>query len=92
MNSLTDPASRPETWEQKLVYFADKIIEAGELATIQERIAALCLRYPEYAEVTRNTLPALEALQQEICAALGIPASDLIPRLKLAFSRAENAG
>ncbi len=45
--SLTDPDSAPITWEQKLVYFADKIIEGGRLATLDERVAALCLRYPQ---------------------------------------------
>jgi hypothetical protein len=83
--SLTDPDTQPLTWEQKLVYFADKIIEADRPASIAERAVGLCRRYPESCDQIKKTLPALFAMQEELCAAAVIPASDLIQRLREAF-------
>jgi putative nucleotidyltransferase with HDIG domain len=83
--SLTDPDFQPQTWEQKLVYFADKIIEGGRLASVDERITALRQRYPQNDQRIARTAPALQALQSELCAAAGIPPDELIPRLRSAF-------
>jgi HAD superfamily hydrolase (TIGR01509 family) len=83
--TLRQPEDAPRTWEEKLVYFADKIVEGAHVAGLEERIASLRRRYPaDDARIAAMT-PALIDLQAEICAAAGIPPADLAPRLKSAF-------
>ena len=88
--SLIEPENMPLTWEQKLVYFTDKLIEAGGVVSLEERTQALRKRYPQDAEAIKHMLPALEAMQEDLCAVLGFPASELVQRLKSAFYQAGN--
>ena len=83
--SLIEPDTQPLTWEQKLVYFADKLIERGRLASLEERIAGLRQRYPQDSQQISAILPVLRTLENEICTAAGFPASELIQRLKASF-------
>ncbi len=84
--SLNDPELIPTTWEQKLVYFADKMVEkqAG-LMTAQERIERLRQRYNLNPHQLDQLMPRLLALQEELCRRAGVPEDELIPRLKAAF-------
>ncbi|MBE0696944.1 MAG: HAD-IA family hydrolase [Anaerolineaceae bacterium] len=77
----TDPR-RPETWEQKLVHFADKLCEGAHLVTPAERITALKGRYPHYAAELEASFPLLLALQEEICTGLRISADEMIRQLR----------
>ncbi len=79
---------RPETWEEKLVHFADKLAEGARLVDPTERLAALKIRYPHAAGELDASLPRLIDLQEEICAGAGLPANDLVERLSetLGFS------
>ena len=54
----------PTTWEETLVYFADKLIEGKEIVSIQERLAALQVRYNWNTE---KYLPVLSEVQDKIC-------------------------
>lgn len=83
--SLLTPQTCPQTWEQKLVYFADKLVEGGRVASINERIAALRQRYPHDDQNITRTTPALLALRDEICSAAGLPPDELISRLRAAM-------
>jgi putative hydrolase of the HAD superfamily len=83
--SLIEPDTQPQTWEEKLVYFADKLIERGCLASLEERITGLRQRYPQDSQQINAILPVLQVLEEEICAAAGFPPSELIQRLKASF-------
>lgn len=85
--SLNDPDTAPRTWEEKLVYFADKLVEGSRLASLDERLAALARRYPDESEIITRTGPALKVLQEEICSAAQIEPDALVPRLREAFTR-----
>ena len=85
--SLIEPDTQPLTWEQKLVYFADKLIERGRLASLEERIAGLRQRYPQDSQRISAILPVLKALEEEICTAAGFPPSELLQRLKASYQR-----
>ncbi|MDI7276518.1 MAG: HAD-IIIA family hydrolase [Anaerolineae bacterium] len=76
MFSILNPAEQPATWEQKLVYYVDKIIEQSVIS-LQERLESLCRRYPENAERMRECLPAILRLEAEICGALSMSATEL---------------
>lgn len=77
MFTILDPGRGPATWEQKLVFYADKIVEGERTVSLDERLAALSRRYPENAGRMRACLPAMRALEAEICAALGTSPEEL---------------
>ena len=83
--TLQHPELAPRSWEEKLVYFADKLVEGGRVAGLEERLASLRQRYPSDSEKISAMAPALLALQDELCAALDFPAAELVKRVKTAF-------
>lgn len=85
--ALRQPDSTPRSWEEKLVYFADKLVEGGRVAGIETRIASLRKRIPHDEEQIASLTPALLALQEEFSLAAGIPSHELIARLKTAFQK-----
>jgi putative hydrolase of the HAD superfamily len=82
--SLIDPQDAPQTWEEKLVYFADKLVEGSAVVPFEERLQALRRRYKmeEEQHPISEIVPALENLQAEICSAIHIPPADLAPKLR----------
>lgn len=78
MFTILDPQSAPATWEEKLVYYADKVVEGDRVVPLEERLQALCARYPENAGRMRACLPAMHALEAEIASALGVPQPELL--------------
>jgi HAD superfamily hydrolase (TIGR01509 family) len=80
--TILDAESRPTTWEEKLVHYADKVVEGDRVVSLDERLQALYGRYPESAGRMRHCLPALRALEAEICAALQIPQPELQAMLR----------
>src|SRR3990170_7155323 len=84
--NLLDKANSPRSWEEKLVYFADKLVESGQIVHFHERLAALRERYkiatPE--EEMNALLAALGALDSEICRSLSWTPAELLEQLKIA--------
>lgn len=68
---------RPETWEQKLVYYADRIAKGPQLVTIEERIADMWGRRPELRDRLPEYKQAALAQEAEIAAALGLTREEL---------------
>lgn len=56
----------PITWEEKLVYYADKRVRGDELVSIEERIADLRRRYPELTALLEKAEPKIRLLEKEI--------------------------
>lgn len=79
-----DETRVPRTWEEKLVYFADKLVEGSTLVPTHERMAALRERYYMKSDLVERVLPVLNQYQTEICSHIGIPDDELIPRLRQA--------
>lgn len=77
-----DDPRRPQTWEQRLVHFADKLAEGSTLVSITERAAALKGRYPQSAAEIDAAQPFLLALQDEICAILSVMPEEMLARLR----------
>ncbi len=85
LSKVEHPQDGPRTWEEKLVHFADKLIEGPRLVPLETRLEALRQRYPRFADdITRHT-PGLQRLQAKICAPLGFPPDELVPRLQNAL-------
>lgn len=83
--AILQPELAPRAWEEKLVYFADKLVEGARIAGLDDRVASLRQRYPHDSEKIAAMAPALYTLQDEFCSALQIQSSELIPCLKNAF-------
>jgi hypothetical protein len=75
----------PRTWEEKLVYYADKLIESTRLVSLAERMAALNQRYPGEINRFAAGLPAVLAVEKMICNILGISPSVLFSLLQRAL-------
>jgi len=76
---------QPLTWEEKLVYYADKLVESTRMVNLQERVAVLNQRYPAESERFIAGLPAVLALEEEICRILSVTPADLFASLHRAI-------
>lgn len=76
----------PRTWEEKLVYFCDKLVNGAGLVSPEERLADLQRRHSIVSPDFPRVHAAVQALQNELCEAAGFPANELIPRLAAALS------
>lgn len=74
--------TRPQTWEQKIVNYADKLSEGNNLVCLDERLSALKQRYPGFAEKIQKNTPLIKALELEIVAAIETNPEALIEDLK----------
>jgi HAD superfamily hydrolase (TIGR01509 family) len=75
----------PETTEQKLVYFMDKLVEGSRLVTLEERMDHLRQRYSLDPTKLESVMPHLYGMRAELCAQAGFPPEEMIPRLKEAL-------
>ena len=80
--AILDSSSGPQTWEQKLVYFADKLAEGSRLVTVQERITALKNRYHIDNDLINRLMPALLGLQEQISSAIKMTPDEWFTELK----------
>jgi putative hydrolase of the HAD superfamily len=83
--ALNHTDASPTTWEEKIVYLADKLVEGAHITSLDERIASLRQRYKEDDSRILAMVPAIRALQEEICTAAGFASNELVPRLKASF-------
>lgn len=74
----------PLTWEQKLVFFADKLVEGSAITGLDQRLEKLRQRYPAFRERIQNLAPMLVDLQSLICQKLQITPEILLERLHAA--------
>jgi putative nucleotidyltransferase with HDIG domain len=68
---------RPETWEQKAVYYADRIAKGGELVGIDARMLEIVQRRPELTDRIEAYRAAAFSQEAEIADRLGVSVSDL---------------
>lgn len=85
LTHLLDERLAPRTWEEKVVYLADKLMEGSRLVTLDQRINALSQRYSRFSAGIQSCLPGLRKLQREICARMRFPESELTDRLQSAL-------
>jgi putative hydrolase of the HAD superfamily len=66
-----DPALLPVTLEEKVVNYADKLVEGDRLIGLLPRIQALMERYPAFASEMEASLPFMHELENELCRLAG---------------------
>lgn len=69
------------TWEERDVFYADKIVREDELVGLGARMADLAHRYPSFAGTLRRWRPALEELESQITSSVGLDTSELLCEL-----------
>ncbi len=85
LHQALDAKFAPRTWEEKLVYFADKLVEGSRVATVEERLNSLRQRYPQHVQTTNAAAPLILRMQEELCAVMGFPVEELHGRLVAAM-------
>ncbi len=71
--NILDPQRMPITWEQKLVYYADKLAEGPRLGALEKRMNGLQERYDIPQPDMDLLLPAIRQIEQEISDGLRKP-------------------
>lgn len=74
--------ARPTTWEEKVVHYADKIVEEDQVVGLVDRVTALRSRYVSSGGQIAEALPQLLALEEEIAKALGVGRESLLAELR----------
>ncbi len=73
--------AQPETWEEKVVHYADKVVEEDEVVGLEARVTCLSCRYSAEGEKMARALPGLLALEEGILGALGTGREELLAEL-----------
>ncbi len=73
---------QPVTLEEKVVNYADKVVEGDDIVGLLPRIRALKQRYPAFAEEMESSLPLMMELEKELCNLAGIPAEELYAEIR----------
>ncbi|MCS7240471.1 MAG: HDIG domain-containing protein [Candidatus Bipolaricaulota bacterium] len=76
------PGRLPRTWEEKLVFLADKLVEGAEVVGIMARMAALKKRYPHAQKEISSCEPFVYALQNQLLLALEMSEEELLVALR----------
>ncbi|MGB9757599.1 MAG: HD domain-containing protein [Candidatus Bipolaricaulaceae bacterium] len=86
------PGKSPQTWPEKIVFYADKLVEGAEVVGLRARLSALWERYPEFrAEISAGEV-FVQTLQNQILTILGLSEAELLSLLRgLDFSLPELA-
>ncbi len=74
---------RPETWEQKVVYYADRIAQHDRLVGIDARMLEIAGRRPELRERIDEYRAAALQQEAELAARLGVSVPELWRELEL---------
>ena len=82
MLSPLNPVTKPKTWEEKVVFYADKRAGNDKIFTIQERIADFKKRYPEDAKDIEKASAFLFKVEKEIFDKIGIKPEELVNYIK----------
>ena len=78
LHTILDPQSNHRSWENKLVFFCDKLVEGDQIVPFNERLNALKKRYPLYRETMEKAESAVWDLSDQICTILSIPDHDAL--------------
>jgi putative hydrolase of the HAD superfamily len=81
MSTILHHDFESRSWENKLVFFCDKLVEGDELVPFDRRLTALKLRYPHYVKKMEMAESAIWDLSDEICGILGIKSHEALVQM-----------
>lgn len=79
--SVINPELAPSTWEQRIVYLADKYIEKDQFVGLDERFTHFRSRYPDSTSLFNEAYPFAVRLENEVLAALSMSREGLYAEL-----------
>jgi putative nucleotidyltransferase with HDIG domain len=85
ITALLDDDRFPIGWPSVIVAVADRHV-AQEFMTIDERIDDMKRRHPEHAASIELARGASHALEEQVAEATGLPAEELVTRLRAAWA------
>mgnify|MGYP000887328158 CR=1 FL=1 len=77
----SSPNGQGASWEEKIVYYVDKVVEGDEVVGVARHVEALRQRYPQYDDQFSRSLPLVLGLEAEICNRMGLSSSTLLDSL-----------
>lgn len=83
--NLLEEGKRPQTWEEKIVYYADKLVENGQVVPFSKRMDGLRQRYRMEEQRVDQLAEAIPVLERELTAPLGWTIEQLVERLQQSF-------
>lgn len=78
LSNILDKNHKPKTWEERIVYLADKLVEGSNIVPIEERLSALKQRY---GIGSLYDIP-LREMQENLCSKLGISPPQLVDTIR----------
>ena len=66
INAIVEDNKIPTSWEEKLVYYADKRSKGDQLVSLDERIENMKKRYPKIKEFLSSAIPKIKEIEDEI--------------------------
>jgi hypothetical protein len=66
INAIIEKDKIPQTWEEKILYYADRRAKEDKLVSLDERISDLKKRYPEIERFIEEALPKIIEIEKEI--------------------------
>ncbi len=81
------PGIAPRTWEEKVVFLADKLVEQERLVGLSARLSALKERYPQFHREIDASEPFIRGLAGEIFGRCGLGEEDILARFRGAEDR-----
>lgn len=77
VDAVLEPSRALETWEQKLVFYADKVV-TREVISLRERFGDLRARYPQLLALFEYAEPLVLRLEDEIFSRLDFTPADMV--------------
>ncbi len=71
VSSILDEYLKPKTWEEKLVYYADKRVNHDHIVSLMDRFEYLRERYPMLGDELNIVWPLIRELEDEIFSIIG---------------------
>ena len=85
MSTILDSDINDRGWENKLVFFCDKLVEGENIIPFDQRLEALKKRYPAYRELMNRSENRIWQLNDEICSKLRIQNHNTLISMLLKF-------
>ncbi len=63
---ILDQKNKPSTWEEKILYYADKRAKDHKIVTIRQRLDDFRKRYPKFRESIDRAEPLILKLEKEL--------------------------
>ncbi|MBT3304189.1 HD domain-containing protein [Candidatus Woesearchaeota archaeon] len=66
INAIVEEDKIPTTWEEKLIFYADRRVIEDKIASLDERITDLKTRYPDIEKFLGEAVPKIKKLEETI--------------------------